>query len=331
MAGMVLLPCAQHANAVPDQGTAHANGEHKMHQHNTYTLAEIASFPHVAAGSVDLSRTWLDRQIEAGRNRMTTQLVVVTPSLADAILERNHHNRTLRQGAVQDFVQKLRDGRWLVVSQGISFSTDGLLNNGQHRCHAISQSGIAAPMNITFGEAREAFAVLDTQQRRGAAATLEVLGESYGSQLGAALRAIMNIERGGRGNYLIDNDQLAPLLAAHPRIRDSLAPGTRAAQRLKFSAAGAVTGHYLIATRSIKAGLLDKFWEPLVTGAGLAHPRDAILVLRDSLQKRTLYTKKVNPAHLVAAGIVNAWNLWSRDKRTVSVKWPDGTPFPDVL
>lgn len=285
----------------------------------------------VASTGIEGARAWVQQMVKQSQRVMTTNLALVTPTLADALLECNKHNRTLHESNVLDFIAKLRGCRWQIVSHGISLSPQGELNNGQHRLHAISRAAIAAAVNISFGEPREAFTVLDTQRRRGAGATLEVMGEQNGPLLGAALRTLKNVLHGGRSNLIIENEDLAPLLALHPQLRDACSPGHRVSARVKCSAAGAAVAYYLIQTLSGKAPLLPRFWDCLATGAGCEHPRDPALVLRESLRTRQIYTKRNAQAPVVAASIINAWNLWSRDKRTVSVKWPDGTSFPEVL
>lgn len=67
---------------------------------------------------------------------------IFTPDVALATInEHNTDNRKLRPGVVKSYATNMREGNWTECADPIVFSTDGELMSGQHRLHAIVESG----------------------------------------------------------------------------------------------------------------------------------------------------------------------------------------------
>ena len=103
---------------------------------------------------------------------MNTITQTITPELAAAYLESNHMNRPLRPGVVENLVREIKAGRWRLTHQGIAFTADGRLLDGQHRLSAVVASGVAVPMMVTFGAEIDTFGVIDQSTPRSAADVL---------------------------------------------------------------------------------------------------------------------------------------------------------------
>jgi hypothetical protein len=86
---------------------------------------------------------------------MKTEIITITPSLAQSLLLANTANRFMRSRHVDYFVQLLRRGEFSLTHQGIA--VEGSLDrpikliDGQHRLAAIVKSGIPAKMQVTTG------------------------------------------------------------------------------------------------------------------------------------------------------------------------------------
>jgi hypothetical protein len=119
---------------------------------------------------------------------MKTKVLLITPELARSILETNQHNRPLNQGQLAAFKQALLRGEWLLTHQGIAISRQGRLLDGQHRLHAIAETGMAVEMLVSTGLPDEVFTVLDTGSKRTAANVLSVNGASSAAAVAAAIK-----------------------------------------------------------------------------------------------------------------------------------------------
>lgn len=92
----------------------------------------------------------------------------VTPELAQHYLTYNTENRNLRQRHVERLASDMSKGAYVANHQGIAFDTEGKLIDGQHRLHAIVQSGVTVQMMIARDVPVEARRYIDTGARRSA-------------------------------------------------------------------------------------------------------------------------------------------------------------------
>ena len=98
---------------------------------------------------------------------MHTEIINVTPKLAREYLTRNTRNRALRSAHVERLRASFERGEYVMTHQGIAFSSDGTVADGQHRLEAIAQlpDTFSFPMLVTTGLRHEdAFPVIDIVQ-----------------------------------------------------------------------------------------------------------------------------------------------------------------------
>lgn len=79
-------------------------------------------------------------------------MIDVTPELARDWLARSGGNFRERTGAwVSKLARDMRDGKFVTTHQGIAFSSNGSLVDGQHRLAAIIRSGATIRLLVCFG------------------------------------------------------------------------------------------------------------------------------------------------------------------------------------
>lgn len=100
---------------------------------------------------------------------MRTSVETITPSDATEMLKHNHSNRPVRGTYVKRLASAMRRGEWCVSHQGIAFSTDGTLLDGQHRLMAVVDSGVTCQMMVSRDVHPDAFRVMDQGARRSIA------------------------------------------------------------------------------------------------------------------------------------------------------------------
>jgi hypothetical protein len=94
------------------------------------------------------------------------KLMEITPALASKWLKRNFaENRNLYPQVVGWYAADMLDGRWGVSQDIISFDSENFLINGQHRLHAVIQSGATIWAYVGWGFERPDAFVMD--QGRG--------------------------------------------------------------------------------------------------------------------------------------------------------------------
>lgn len=88
-------------------------------------------------------------------SKLTMQIVVVTPTIAEEWLKKNNpKNRSIGSRHVARLVADMEAGRWYLTHQGIAFDVDGQLVDGQHRLEAVRQSGATIEMAVFFYEGK---------------------------------------------------------------------------------------------------------------------------------------------------------------------------------
>lgn len=100
---------------------------------------------------------------------MKTQIVQITPKLAQQYLCHNADNRILRDKAIDRIADDMKNGAFQLTHQGIAFDTNGRLVDGQHRLQAIVRSGATVPMLVSEGVDPKTFSVLDQNIKRSPA------------------------------------------------------------------------------------------------------------------------------------------------------------------
>jgi hypothetical protein len=93
--------------------------------------------------------------------------MLVTPAQAEKWLkECNTHNRSLNDKKVLRFADFIKSGFWKHTHQGIAFSENNILIDGQHRLAAVVKANMPAIFDVTFGLPFDVQAVIDTEGGR---------------------------------------------------------------------------------------------------------------------------------------------------------------------
>lgn len=263
---------------------------------------------------------------------LSCETMEITPEFAEHILaNHNSHNRGLRKAHADRFAKIIRGGMWMVTSQGISFARSGRLNDGQHRLTGIIRAGQPVSIRVTFGEADDAFQVLDTNAVRGGSDTLHVAGYKNTNVLAAAARLLYIIESGNPlSNVTASNKMVLAMLSKHPDLETATVPGGRIAKKFRCSTAGTTAAFYLIDKHSARAHRLPEFIDRLGDGVGQS-ARSPIISLRDGLMQKSIdshFRSAGNRGVAQAASIIKAWNLWASNRKGTALQWQADETFP---
>ncbi len=98
-----------------------------------------------------------------------TSTELITPEVASAYLKLNTCNRKIKPAVFKHYAKQMAAGEWQYTHQGIAFSEDNQLIDGQHRLTAIIESGVSIPMLVTRNLNANSFKVVDSLALRTAA------------------------------------------------------------------------------------------------------------------------------------------------------------------
>lgn len=125
---------------------------------------------------------------------ISTKIEYITPQLAAKYLEKNFDgNRKVRKTWVRSLALMMRDGKFnsLNGQNRIIFGTDGKMYDGQHRMHAIIESGVTLPFEVCVSDSTENdYATYDYAQVKRAGDLVNLPGANNASAIACRAYAI---------------------------------------------------------------------------------------------------------------------------------------------
>ena len=122
---------------------------------------------------------------------ITAQVETITPSIAKELLSMNDENRKVTPGNVIKIEKALEAGEWQVSGQTIIVSETGRLLDGQHRLHAVLNTGINMQHLVCRGISDTAFKVIDTGKGRTGGDALSILGVVKSNKIGNLIKLLI--------------------------------------------------------------------------------------------------------------------------------------------
>jgi hypothetical protein len=282
---------------------------------------------------------WFQNQLQRGRRvGAFTIRASLTPALADLLIGSfmpAGSNRRLNATHVRALAAAIRNGGWDAnTHQGIAFGPDGVVNDGQHRIHAVRSAGRAIDILMTFGQPRSTFEVIDQVIRPRNTGTLLELAQldlntiSVASAIarflcGLRSPASASLAERMRGSYKYE--VLAFARQHTQALREAVCVGRHVVHGLKARVSPSNLGaaFYLIAEAGCRQEDIGYFAEALASGANLS-ATSPILVCREGLRAgefgKALRLSDDRRIHEVYAVII-AWNLWRQRRNIRNARW----------
>jgi hypothetical protein len=222
---------------------------------------------------------------------MRTEIIDITPALAESWLTKNKFNRRISTATVNKYAADMKSGRWNLTHQGIAFAYSGELVDGQHRLKAIIKSCTPVRMMVTWGA--EIVGIDELRPRRH----IEVikfggLSDWLDTQSVQTARAMIEIDcmMRRRGSHtLVSTSQLVDFADKNKQailfVEGAFRSNTRGI------AAALVRGLFGVAWYSLPSSTLARFIEILYSGESDGPHEYAAIRLRDYLM---LYGIKTN-------------------------------------
>lgn len=104
------------------------------------------------------------------------KVIMVTPAMAAEMLTKNYNNRKMKSRDVKKYAEAIKNGEWEVTNQGIGFSKNGALKDGQNRLSAIVLANMAAPILVVTGLANDT-SMIDRNRVRTVSNVMAMSGE----------------------------------------------------------------------------------------------------------------------------------------------------------
>lgn len=256
------------------------------------------------------AQRWLAALLLRGRSTVVTVRDRLTPARSRALLAVNPENRRLSAAVVDRYARDISNGAWSDNGQTIVVAKDGMLNDGQHRCHAVVLSGREITVVFVIGVERETRFTLDQGKTRLAGDYLGMKGHADPIALAAVAGYIWQHEQIGRLSeqvmYRPTKNEILSIVEDRPSVAASLYSVQKKGGKNAGGRSLLAFCKYSFASVSDEVAA-DAFIAALIVGANL-HLGDPILYARNRL---TLNVGRLKPNER-AELIFRAWNATRR-------------------
>lgn len=116
--------------------------------------------------------------------------IMLGPERACQLLGRNHpRNRKMKPNKIRQMAADIQDGNWQMTPEPIILSDKDHLIDGQNRCQAVIEAGIAIPVWLCSGQPEETIVAVDCGSSRNVADASRILGKDIKGITGMAATA----------------------------------------------------------------------------------------------------------------------------------------------
>lgn len=276
-------------------------------------------------------RVWLDGMLQKQTPFYTE--VLVTPSLAEMMLERNTANRPVTPRHVKEYARLIKQGLFFNSPQPLSFDRNGTLLDGQHRLLAVCEAATAARMRCFFGEDPAIFTILDTGRKRTTSDIFGITKIENAAEASTCVRYDRLISDGYRhiNGTVYSNAELLDLFLTDPayeKIQDAIRLKRRVSHHIGRQ--GRVNSGFTVAVLRIlrvnnNFGAVEEFIEAIARGINISSVNSPILRLR-----KRLFDVVKSPIE-TAALTIKAWNMHLTSRPCASLAFYDRESFPEPL
>lgn len=258
----------------------------------------------------------------------TAEVVMLTPSMAKALLARNKSNRRYRAYHAGRIARLIKGGRFRFNGDTIKIDRDGNLQDGQHRCGAVVEANIPVKVVIVYGVERDAFPTIDTMRLSRSYGDIIDLrnpdgseAQKYGAQIGGALAWLARFDQDvipqmNQPENRIENDIIDMYAQEHPGLADWVVR----LQRMRTVLSPAILGFFLyVLARASRTDLAERiirtFERPDTVG-----PNDPYQRLYQWLvnNKKTAARRS---GIMVVALLIKATNAAARGQELGALSW----------
>lgn len=261
--------------------------------------------------------------------KITYAVVSVDPDMAQRWLKTcNTHNRVLSPIRVSEYTKAMLEHRWKFNGETIQFDRNNVLLNGQHRLHAVVQSGTTQTFLLVRGLDPQVQTTMDQGTRRAPHEQLQVAGIAADQIDAAALRVFLRWQSGRLfGDALrnrVSTGEIVAFAQGNPDIIALLRTLGRGRIR-SIPATPSVTVAVALQLHLIDSTAAREFFDLLESGAGLAI-NSPILTLSRRFVKAKTERAKLSERDVIGFYII-AWNAWRDGRSLTKLQRPNGSAW----
>lgn len=216
--------------------------------------------------------------------KLSTEIVTITPKQAKTWLEKNNqNNRVLRMEQARRFARDMKEGNWRLTHQGIGFYEDGMIADGQHRLMGIVLAEKPMRFLVTKGIPKAAGQAIDQNVPRQAFDAIAIAGgPEWIDRNVVALIRFTRSKLFDQGLQLSVSDIMNYALKHEENIRTANGFITTNKKR-HVTAAGMAANYFCAIAAGEPAEKIKRFSQIMYTGEIASNKENAAIRLREYL------------------------------------------------
>lgn len=248
---------------------------------------------------------------------MKAQLEIITPAIAQRLLEANPKNRPVSEYTVERYADDIINGRWKQNGQSIIVSSDGELLDGQHRLSAIIKAAKPLGLLVVRNVDPDSFDTIDSGKARSVSDVLAIRGHANNHVLAGAARLSYIYASGATMSLNPGRVQITDFVERHAYLNEA-ARLTRQ-RKLRFPNAPLAAVLFLANEGRQLDEEADEFVDGIITGADLARG-DARLALREWETAERMRSRGKISTRAAFGAAARAWNAYAAGKSLTVIK-----------
>jgi hypothetical protein len=124
---------------------------------------------------------------------MDCKIITLTPQMAKELLKMNTKNRSVKP-IKNVYAEQMRRGEWKENGEPIIVDINGIIKDGQHRLHAVIDSGHTYKVPLIFEVLPDVMDTIDTGTNRSFIDVLQLEGYKNQILLSATVKSVMTIK-----------------------------------------------------------------------------------------------------------------------------------------
>lgn len=262
------------------------------------------------------------------------QKMLITPSIAREMLERNKSNRRISEPKIMQYVNDMANGKWKEgTGEMIKIATTGRILDGQHRLLAIIKANVSLYFYIVNNLEESVFDVLDTGKSRNSSDCFTIAGIKNSNQIPAIIAFFNLLEEGRKKGIQINSRATNAMLLEQYYDDENYWQAVNRKTLMWYQAFAKILspsyiGGFYAHLSKLNSDKAEQFMVQLCTGVG---SNATINLLRNKLMQDKMSPRKMT-ANLKMALIIKTWNHFISGKNVKLIKF-DATrdEFPKAI
>ena len=266
---------------------------------------------------------------------MKMNKILVTPSYAKRLLEKNTNNRRVNEATLNRYFRDMIDGKWKEdTGECIKISKSGKILDGQHRLLAVIKANKNINLHVIENLDDEIFDVLDTGRVRNSTDTFKIKGIKNETIIPSCINKYTAYTKNKRKldsrTESLTNSDILDIYQKDEAFWQNVAKKSMVwyNQFAKILSPSQIGGTYAYFC-DISTKDADRFMTQLATGNNIENP--SINLLRNKLMSDKLSINKM-PQDTKFAIVIKAWNFFRKNESPKLLKWDSANEnFPKAI